>query len=184
MKSCNCRVKSESPLNCQCQVTDIICKGTVNKVYVGTAESDFKKQFYNDRNSFDNEASANDTNFSKYIWVLKNPSNLSLTLVWSIAKKVPPYYNTSKNCLLCLHEKLEIINYPQSEELLNKISEYSSVSMLISFYCAIIKQSIDCNLLIGKQQWIQFYVGMFVITSLICLNIVKYMKLKVANKLL
>ena len=124
-------------------------------MYVGTAEGDFKKRFYNHRNSFDNEASANDTNFSKYIWVLKKPSNLSLTLVWSIAKKVPPYSNTSKNCLLCLHEKLEIINHLRSEELLNKISEYSTVSMLISFlffYCAIIKQSIDCNLLIGKQQ--------------------------------
>ena len=56
--------------------------------------------------------------------------------------------------------------------------------MVINFYGAIIKQSIDCNPLIGKQQWIRFYVGMFVITSLICLKIVKYMKLKVANKLL
>ena len=26
--------------------------------------------------------------------------------------------------------------------------------MLINFYCAIIKQSIDCNALIGKEQWI------------------------------
>ena len=69
----------------------------------------------------------------------KKPSNLSLTLVWSIAKKVPPYSNTSKNCLLCLHEKLEIINHPRSEELLNKISEYSSVSMLISFYFFIVQ---------------------------------------------
>ena len=54
--------------------------------------------------------------------------------------------------------------------------------MLINFYCAIIKQSIDCIPLIGKQQWIRFYVGMLVITSLICLKIVKYMKLKVGNK--
>ena len=48
-KSCNCRVKSECPLNGQCQVTDIIYKCTVlspdkpNKVYLGTAEGDFKK---------------------------------------------------------------------------------------------------------------------------------------------
>ena len=54
--------------------------------------------------------------------------------------------------------------------------------MLINFYCSIIKQSIDCNLLIGKQQWIRFYVGMFVITF--ALTILKYMKVKVANKLL
>ena len=56
--------------------------------------------------------------------------------------------------------------------------------MLINFYCAIIKQRINYNHLIGSQQWIKFYVTMFVTTSLICLKIVKYMKLKVANKLL
>ena len=71
LKSCKCRVKSEYPLNGQCQVTDLIYKCTVlspnkpNKVYLGTAESDFKKRFYNHRKSFDNEASATDTTPSK-----------------------------------------------------------------------------------------------------------------------
>ena len=119
LKSCNCRVKSECPLNGQCQVTDIIYKCTVlspdkpNKVYLGTAEGDFKKRFYNHRKSFKNEASASNTTLSKkYIWKLKETSNLSPTLVWSISKKLAPYSNVSKKCLLCLHEKLEIINYP------------------------------------------------------------------------
>ena len=49
--------------------------------------------------------------------------NSSLALIWSIAKKVPPYSNIYKKCLLCLHEKLEIINYPRPCELLNKRSE-------------------------------------------------------------
>ena len=62
-------------------------------------------------------------NISKYIWELKETSNLSPTLVWCIAKKVPPYSNISKKCLLCLHEELEIINYPRPDELLNKRSE-------------------------------------------------------------
>ena len=50
-KSCNCRVKSECPLNGQCQVTDIIYKCTAlspdkpNKVYPGTAEGDLKSDF-------------------------------------------------------------------------------------------------------------------------------------------
>ena len=132
LKSCNCRVKSECPLNGQCQVTDIIYKCTVlspdkpNKAYLGTTESDFKKRFYNNRKSVNNEGSANDTTLSKYIWELKETSNSSPTLVWSIAKKVPPYSNISKKCLLCLHEKLEIINYPRPEELLNKRSELIS----------------------------------------------------------
>ena len=66
------------------------------------------------------------TILSKYIWELKETSNSGPTLVWSIAKKVPPYSNISKKCLLCLHEKLEIINYPRPEELLNKRSELIS----------------------------------------------------------
>ena len=95
-------------------------------MYIGTAEGDFKKQFYNHRKSFRNESSANDTALSKYIWELKETSNSGPILVWSIAKKVPPYSNISKRCLLCVHEKLEITNYPQPEELLNKRSELRS----------------------------------------------------------
>ena len=94
--TCNCKVKSECPLNGLCQVTNIIYKCTVlspekpNKLYLGTAEGDFMKRFYNHRKSFNNGASANDTTLSKYIWKLKKTSNLRPTLVWSIAKKVPP----------------------------------------------------------------------------------------------
>ena len=107
-------------------MSDIIYKCTAlspdkpNKVYLGTAEADFKKWFYNHRKLFNNEVSTNDTTLSKYIWEL---SNSSLPLAWSIAKKVLPYSNISKKCLLRFHEKLEIINYTRPEELLNKISE-------------------------------------------------------------
>ena len=78
---------SKCPQNGQCQVTDIIYKFTVlspdkpNKVYLKTAEGDFKKRFYNHRKSFNNEGSANDTTLSKYIWELKETSNLSPSLV-------------------------------------------------------------------------------------------------------
>ena len=104
-KPCNCRVKSECLLNGQCQVTDIKYKCTVlspdkpNKVYLETAEGDFKKRFYNHRKWFNNEDSAFDTTLSKYIWELKETSNSSLVLIWSIAKKVPPYSNISKKCV-------------------------------------------------------------------------------------
>ena len=87
LKSCNCREKSECPLNGQCQVADKINKCTVlspdkpNKMCLGTAEGDFKKRFYNHRKSFSNESSANDTTLSKYIWELKETSNLSPILV-------------------------------------------------------------------------------------------------------
>ena len=57
---------------------------------------------------------------------LKETSNLSPTLVWSVAKNLLPCSNISKKCLLCLHEKLEITNYPRLDELLNKRSELIS----------------------------------------------------------
>ena len=97
-----------------------------NKVYLGTTEGDFKKRFFNHRNSFNNQASTNDITLSKYIWELKETSNLSPTPVSSIAKKVTPYSHISKKCLLCLHEKLEIINYSGQNELLNKRSKLIS----------------------------------------------------------
>ena len=129
LKACKCRVKFECPLNGQCQGTNIIYKCTVllssnpNKVYLGTAEGDFKERFYNHRKSFNSEASANDTTFLKYIWELKETSRLSPTLAWSIEKNVPPYSNISKKCLMCLQENFKIIHYPCPEELLNKRSE-------------------------------------------------------------
>ena len=52
LKSFSCRVKSECPLNGQCQVTGTIYKCTVlspdksNKVYLGTVEGDFKKRLF------------------------------------------------------------------------------------------------------------------------------------------
>ena len=86
---------------------------------------------------------------------------------------------------MCLHEKLEIINYPRPEELLNKRSELiSRCRHANEFLLRNYKKRIECNPLIGKQQWIRFYVGMFVMKSLIWLKIVKYMKLKVTNKFL
>ena len=42
-----------------------------------------------------------------------------------MAKKAP-YSNISKKCLLCPHGRLEIINYPRPEELLDKRSEVLS----------------------------------------------------------
>ena len=132
LKPCNCRVKSECPLNGKCQVTVIIYKCTVlspikpSKVYLGTAEGDFKKRFYNHRKSFNNDLGGNDTTLSKYMWELKETSNISSTLVWSFAKNGLPISNISKKCLLCLHEKLEIFNDPRLDELLNKRSELIS----------------------------------------------------------
>ena len=57
------------------------------------------------------------------------------TLKWSIVKSVPSYSNVSKKYLLCLHEKLEIINFENQDYLLKKRSE-------LIYKCRHVKQHI------------------------------------------
>ena len=45
------------------------------------------------------------------------------TLNWSIVKSVLTHSNISKEFLLRLHEKLEIVNFEDQDHLLNKRSE-------------------------------------------------------------
>ena len=129
---CNCRTKSTCPLNGQCQSQDKIYKCTVStplnpdKVYLGTAEGDFKKRYYNHTKSFRNKRYTNGRNLSKYISEIKEKHQENPSSKWSILKRVRAYSNITKRSLLFLHEKLQIVNYPRLEELLNKRSELVS----------------------------------------------------------
>ena len=59
-------------------------------------------------------------------------------------KAYPGYLTITKKRLLRLHEKLEIINYPNQEELLNKRSNwFQNVAMLTSPYFQITKLTIS-----------------------------------------
>ena len=71
---------------------------------------------------------ANETAFSKCVWEIKDKYNEMPSSKWSVVKSVPGYSNILKKCLLCLHEKFEIVNYPNKEELLNKQSKLISKS--------------------------------------------------------
>ena len=68
----------------------------------------------------------NHTSFPKYIWEIKEKHQENLSFKWSIVKRLSAYSDITKKYLLCLHEKLEIVNYPHPEELLNKRSELVS----------------------------------------------------------
>ena len=92
-------------------------------VYLGIAEGNWKQRLYNHRQSFKDKRHKNDTTLSSYLWDLKENHNQIPKLTWSIVRFAPGYSNISKRCLLCLHEKLLIINYHNPAELLNKRSE-------------------------------------------------------------
>ena len=57
---------------------------------------------------------------------MKDKHNISPNLMRYISKSVPGHLNILKKCMFCLHEKYEILNYPDQEELLNKRSELVS----------------------------------------------------------
>ena len=97
-------------------VSDVVCKCDVtgplpNKVYLGLAEGKWKIRFYNHKLSFKHKRYFNKTTLSSYVWHLKSVSSEISNLKWSVLRCVPPYSNISKKCLLCLHEKLEIVTY-------------------------------------------------------------------------
>ena len=129
---CNGRDKSVCPLDGNCQKNDVSYKciaptsANPDQVYLGTAARDFKKRYYNHNKSFIHRSYANKTTPSKYVWEIKDKYNEMPSLKWSVVKSVPGYSNISKRCLLCLHEKFEIVNYPNQKELLKKRFELIS----------------------------------------------------------
>ena len=94
------------PLNGQCQSQDISYKCTVStsikpdKRYLGTAEGDAKKRYYNRTKFFRDKRYTNDTSPSKYIWEVKENHQENLSLKWSIVKRVLSYSKITKTMFL------------------------------------------------------------------------------------
>ena len=91
---CNCKNKAECPLEGKCKAQSIVYKCVVSaanhqdKVYLGTSEGEFKQRYYNHKKSFNNKRYWKDTTLSKYIWDLKEKSNVTPTLKWSNIGKI------------------------------------------------------------------------------------------------
>ena len=157
--SWNCRTKSKCLLNGQCQSQGIIYKCAVSKsvnpdkVYLGTAEGDFKKSYHNQTKSFRNKQYTKDASLSEFSWEIKGKHQQNPTLKWSIVKRASAYSNITKKCFLCLNEKLEIINYPHPEEFLNKRSELVSMCRHAKKY--LLKKNI--NYFNIPVEFLQFY---------------------------
>ena len=128
-KSCNCRNKSNCPLNGNCQVRTIVYKATVTtqdnyQIYYGASEGEFKIRYSNHTKSFRNRQYVNETELSKYIWQL-NDNRIDFHLKWEIAAFSSPYKCGTRRCDLCLTEKLFIVR-ADPLILLNKRTELIS----------------------------------------------------------
>ena len=131
---CNCKNRNDCSLDGNCQTTDAIYKCFVStivnpdKIYLRTAVENFTKRYYNYKTSFKNREKENNATLSKYVWEVKDKYKERLSLKWLIVKSV------IKKCLLCPYENLEIINYPNHEELLNKRLELVSKCCHVNKY--------------------------------------------------
>ena len=87
---CNCRVKTDCPLNGGCRKKSVIYKCTATtcdskEVHLGLTEGEFKKQRYYDFvKSFINEFYANSTTLSSHVWELKKRKNVTSALTWEV----------------------------------------------------------------------------------------------------
>ena len=78
------------------------------KNYYGTCEKNSKERYNNHTASFRNKITETSTELSRYIWELKNGS-VNYDLKWSIACKAHSYTGGTRECGLCLTEKLAIM---------------------------------------------------------------------------
>ena len=114
---CNCRKKSECPLDGHCLTSNVVYKATVvtdksNETYIGLTENHFKLRYRNHLASFKDKRKKNATHLSRYIWTL-NEKNIGYDLKWRILARANSYSNTNKRCNLCIAEKYFIICKPQ-----------------------------------------------------------------------
>ena len=127
-QKCNCIKKELCSLNENCQTENIVYKAiiTCNKqtygdnIYIGIAETIFKKRYSNHKISFNLVGYKNDTELSKEFWKIKL-RNLVPRLKWRILKKCSRSNSSSLRCNLCLNEKPEIALFKENK-ILNRRS--------------------------------------------------------------
>ena len=120
---CNCRKKESCPLNGECLTSQLVYRATVTNAvnedmnkYIGLADTTFKERHSNHKRDFKHQKYCNCTELAKYVWELKEKD------IAPILSKV--YGNPKQNmCIICLTEKLWIINFIHDNNYLNIKSE-------------------------------------------------------------
>ena len=90
-------------------------------MYIGSTKNKFKDRWYKHKESFETEDPKKSTTLSTYIWKLKH-RGLKPEIEWSIIFKAYAFSSGSKQCNLCLKEKLCILK-EDPQILLNKRDE-------------------------------------------------------------
>ena len=126
--SCNCRVKTQCPVQGACQ-KPVVYKATIKvdgkeKTYIGSTNN-FKARYSGHKNSFKSESNKNATALSTLVW--SKGLNPCPSITWEIVRVVPPYMPGQLNCELCLAEKQEINRHSNDPDCLNTRSELAQM---------------------------------------------------------
>ena len=126
-RSCNCRSKTQCPLNGQCLNESVIYEakvqaGSEEHTYIGMTEGTFKTRYNNHTHSLRHSKQRSSTKLSEKIWDLKDKGR-DFTLSWKILRRASPYRNGARTCDLCTTEKLEILLRSTDLRLLNSRCE-------------------------------------------------------------
>ena len=136
---CNCIVTNDCPLKGHCLTTNILYEGTITtdimsygiKTYKGITEPKFKLRYGKLKKAFNHNQYRTNMELSKEVWNVKD-KNANFNVKWNVVKQYHVYNSVSKRCLLCLYEKLAILEN-EGINLLNKRSEIiSSVGIKIN----------------------------------------------------
>ena len=97
---CNCRNKTNCPLNGDCQEKWRVYKAVVTTesdrhVYYGQCEGNFKTRYNNHTKSFRHRKCVNETELSKHVWMLKD-CNKDYKINWHKVARAPPYKSGSR----------------------------------------------------------------------------------------
>ena len=127
-KTCNCCQKAHCPIdgNClsECFIYKASVSATTNKYYYDTCENAFKERYNNHKCSFTNKSREKNTEFSKYVWELKE-KNINYFINWDIAMTAQKHVCGSRKCNLRICETL-LIARSDANVLLNKRDELVS----------------------------------------------------------
>ena len=128
-KACNCRSKTDCPLNNQCKSGSLVYRATVKTsaqethTYIGCS-NDFKERWANHKQSFKNISRKNETVLSQHVWNKGLAPKPDIT--WEIITHAQTYKKGNRFCDLCTTEKLAIAKEIGKLSCLNKRTDFTN----------------------------------------------------------
>ena len=127
---CKCVGKyGKCPIPGKCNLKSVVYKADVQnpitnevKSYIGLTKNEFIKRFDQHRYAMNRRISTHATTLSKHFWKIKDETGIEPKIDWSIKARAFSFSSGSRQCDLCLSEKLEILQAEKSSSL-NKRDE-------------------------------------------------------------